>query len=245
MNCLIVDDEPLAIDVIKKHVERIPFLNLTGTTTSAFEAIEVINSGDIDLLFLDIQMPELTGLELLNSLRKPPLVVFTTAYQDYALESYELDAVDYLMKPIPFDRLLKAVNKAKIRSGFSNKISVSKLQEKKVSNAVEKIADFIFVKTAYKTVKIMLRDVYYIESQKDYVVFNLQNEKISSQLSLTYVESQLTSSNFIRIHRSFIVALDKISEVERNTLVVNGDRISVGANYRTKFKEVIGSQRLG
>ena len=129
MNCLIVDDEPLAIDVIKKHVERIPFLNLTGTTTSAFEAIEVINSGDIDLLFLDIQMPELTGLELLNSLRKPPLVVFTTAYQDYALESYELDAVDYLMKPIPFDRLLKAVNKAKIRSGFSNKIPVSKLQE--------------------------------------------------------------------------------------------------------------------
>ncbi|MAW65063.1 MAG: DNA-binding response regulator [Flavobacteriales bacterium] len=245
MNCLIVDDEPLAIDVIKKHVERIPFLNLTGTTTSAFEAIEVINSGDIDLLFLDIQMPELTGLELLNSLRKPPLVVFTTAYQDYALESYELDAVDYLMKPIPFDRLLKAVNKAKIRSGFSNKIPVSKLQEKKVSNAVEKSADFIFVKTAYKTVKIMLQDVCYIESQKDYVVFNLQNEKISSQLSLTYVESQLTSSNFIRIHRSFIVALDKIAEVERNTLIINGNRISVGANYRTKFKEVIGSQRLG
>jgi len=245
MNCLIVDDEPLAIDVIKKHVERIPFLNLTGTTTSAFEAIEVINSGDIDLLFLDIQMPELTGLELLNSLRKPPLVVFTTAYQDYALESYELDAVDYLMKPIPFDRLLKAVNKAKIRSGFSNKISISKLQEKTVSNLAEKSTDFIFVKTAYKTVKIMLQDVHYIESQKDYVVFNLKNEQISSQLSLTYVESQLTSSNFIRIHRSFIVALDKISEVERNTLVVNGDRISVGANYRTKFKEVIGSQRLG
>jgi Response regulator of the LytR/AlgR family len=190
-------------------------------------------------------MPELTGLELLNSLRKPPLVIFTTAYQDYALESYELDAVDYLMKPIPFDRLLKAVNKAKIRSGFSNKMPVSKLPEKKVSNSVEKSTDFIFVKTAYKTVKIMLQDVYYIESQKDYVVFNLQNEKISSQLSLTYVESQLTSSNFIRIHRSFIVALDKISEVERNTLVVNGDRISVGANYRTKFKEVIGSQRLG
>ena len=100
MNCLIVDDEPLAIDVIKKHVDRIPFLNLTGTTTSAFEAIEVINSVDIDLLFLDIQMPELTGLELLNSLRKPPLVIFTTAYQEYALESYELDVVDYFLSSL-------------------------------------------------------------------------------------------------------------------------------------------------
>ncbi len=244
MNCLIVDDEPLAIDVIKKHVDRIPFLNLTGTTTSAFEAIEVINSVDIDLLFLDIQMPELTGLELLNSLRKPPLVIFTTAYQEYALESYELDVVDYLMKPIPFDRLLKAVNKAKTRLGSLNKISLSKNQiEKNVSNSSNK--GFIFVKTAYKTVKLMLHDIHYIESQKDYVVFHLKQEKISSQLSLTFVENQLKSDNFLRIHRSFIIALDKISEVERSTLVINGDRVSVGANYRVKFKEAIESQRLG
>lgn len=241
MNCLIVDDEPLAIDVIKKHVERIPFLNVLGTTTSAFEAIEIINSGDVDLLFLDIQMPELTGLELLNSLRKPPLVIFTTAYQEYALESYELDAVDYLMKPIPFERLLKAVNKAKSRLGGS--VSVP---PKPLENPVEKAADreFIFVKTAYKTVRIMLKDIHYIESQKDYVVFHLECENISSQLSLTSVEGQLQSKNFLRIHRSFIVAIDKISEVERNTLVVNGDRISVGANYRSDFKSVIAKQKL-
>ncbi len=243
MNCLIVDDEPLAIDVIKKHCDRIPFLNIAGMTTSAFEAIEIINSGNIDLLFLDIQMPDLTGLELLNSLRKPPLVIFTTAYQNYALESYELDAVDYLMKPIPFDRLLKAVNKAKIRLGFSNKNAVFQPLKKK-SNS-EKSNDFIFVKTAYKTVRIMLQDINYIESQKDYVVFHLKNENISSQLSLTFVANQLTSHNFLRVHRSFIVALDKITEVERNTLFINGDRISIGANYRTTFKEVIESQRLG
>ena len=242
MKCLIVDDEPLAIDVIKKHVDRIPFLNVLGTTSSAFEAIEIINTESIDLLFLDIQMPELTGLELLNSLRKPPLVIFTTAYQEYALESYELDAVDYLMKPIPFDRLLKAVNKAKVRLGDSSKSSASKPIEKNVSNSDNK--GFIFVKTAYKTVKLMLHDIHYIESQKDYVVFHLKQEKISSQLSLTSVESQLKGSNFLRIHRSFIIAVDKISEVERNTLVINGDRISVGANYRAKFKEVIGRQRI-
>ena len=242
MNCLVVDDEPLAIDVIKKHVDRIPFLNVVGTTTSAFEAIEIINSGSIDLLFLDIQMPELTGLELLNSLRKPPLVVFTTAYQEYALESYELDAVDYLMKPIPFDRLLKAVNKAKTRLGSSKKDIAQNIPKEMFSKMENK--EFIFVKTAYKTVKLMLKDIHYIESQKDYVVFHLKLEKVSSQLSLTSVESQLKGSNFLRIHRSFIIAVDKISEVERNTLVINGDRISVGANYRAKFKEIIGSQRI-
>ena len=242
MNCLVVDDEPLAIDVIKKHVDRIPFLNVVGTTTSAFEAIEIINSGSIDLLFLDIQMPELTGLELLNSLRKPPLVVFTTAYQEYALESYELDAVDYLMKPIPFDRLLKAVNKAKTRLGSSKKDIAQNIPKEMFLKMENK--EFIFVKTAYKTVKLMLKDIHYIESQKDYVVFHLKSEKVSSQLSLTSVESQLKGSNFLRIHRSFIIAVDKISEVERNTLVINGDRISVGANYRAKFKEIIGSQRI-
>lgn len=131
MNCLIIDDEPLAIDVIKKHVNRIPFLNILGATTSAFEAIEIINSGEIDLLFLDIQMPELTGFELLNSLRKPPMVIFTTAYQDYALESYELDAVDYLMKPIPFERLLKAVNKAKLRLAKGKVVSVPEKKTEK------------------------------------------------------------------------------------------------------------------
>lgn len=245
MNCLIVDDEPLAIDVIKKHVERIPFLSIVATTTSAFEAMEAINSSNIDLLFLDIQMPELTGLELLSSLSKPPLVIFTTAYQDYALESYELDAVDYLMKPIPFDRLLKAVNKAKIRAGISNEIATDKISKNKSLKLDSKGSDFIFVKTAYKTVKIKLEDIYYIESQKDYVIFHLEKELISSQLSLTYVENQLMSSNFIRIHRSFIVALDKVVEVERNTLIINGYRINVGANYRATFKEFIGTQRLG
>lgn len=242
MNCLIVDDEPLAIDVIKKHVDRIPFLNIVATTTSAFEAIEIINSGEVDLLFLDIQMPELTGMELLNSLRKPPLVIFTTAYQEYALESYELDAVDYLMKPIPFERLLKSVNKAKARFNASTKTVVSKPFEKPETKQEER--EFIFVKTAYKTVRIMLKDIHYIESQKDYVVFHLGEQTVSSQLSLTSVEGQLISKNFLRIHRSFIVAINKITEVERNTLVVNGDRISVGANYRSDFKEVIAKQKL-
>lgn len=241
MNCLVVDDEPLAVDVIVKHINRIPYLKLVGQTTSAFEAIELVNAGGIDLLFLDIQMPELTGLELLNSLRKPPLVIFTTAYQEYALDSYELDAVDYLMKPIPFERLLKAVNKAKTRMNSADHIATKPTLP--VSSSAQAMT-YIFVKTAYKTVRIMLNDIHFIESQKDYVVFHLECEKISSQLSLSSVEEQLKTTNFLRIHRSFIVALDKIKEVERNTLVINGDRISIGANYRENFKRVITERKL-
>lgn len=240
MNCLIVDDEPLAIDVIKNHLNRIPYLNLVNTTTSAFKAIEILNSEDVDLLFLDIQMPELTGLELLNSLQKKPLVIFTTAYQEFALESYEFDAVDYLMKPIPFDKVLKAVNKAKERTV----VAQTPVLESIPPTPPEDKAAYIFVKTSYKTVRLNLCDIHFIESQKDYVIFHLENSQISSQLSLSFVEDQLPEDRFLRIHRSFIVAVDKIVEVERNTLLVNGNRMTVGANYRSKFKRLIDSKKL-
>lgn len=236
LNCLIIDDESLAIDVIKTHIERIPFLSLIATTTSAFEAIEIIESQHIDLLFLDIQMPELTGLELLNSLDKKPFVIFTTAYPDYALQSYELDAVDYLVKPIPFDRLLKAVNKAKKR------IAPKEAIEQVV--VADGASDFIFVKTEYKTVRINLSDIYYIESMKDYVTFHLGNERIRSLLSIKNVEENLPINRFVRIHRSFIVAPDKIDEIERNTILINGNRLTVGTNYREVFKGIINKSRV-
>ena len=231
MNCLIVDDEPIAVDVIKAHLEKIPFVNKVAKTTSAFEAIEIINNKAIDVVFLDIQMPELTGIELLNSLKHQPLIIFTTAYPDYAIKSYDFDAVDYLMKPIAFNKVLKALNKASLR-----------FKEQKIKFAP--VSEFIFVKTAYKTVKIYLTDVLYLESTKDYVTFHLKDEKITSQLTLSSIEDQLPGSLFTRIHRSYIIAIDKINEIERNTIVINGDRLSVGTNYKSTFKSLIEAKRL-
>jgi two-component system LytT family response regulator len=231
MNCLIIDDEPIAIDVIKAHLSKIPFVKIVGQTTSAFEGIEIINKQSIDVLFLDIQMPELTGIELLNSLQKQPLVIFTTAYPDYAIISYDFNTVDYLMKPISFDVILKAVNKAKARMSENSTKSTS-------------ASEFIFVKTAYKTVKISLSEIQYLESNKDYVTFHLKDEKITSQLSLTSIENQLPSSLFVRIHRSYIIAIAKINEIERNTILINGDRLSVGTNYKEEFKKLIEANRL-
>tara|TARA_B110000211_G_C14080279_1_gene554170 strand:+ start:2759 stop:3457 length:699 start_codon:yes stop_codon:yes gene_type:complete len=231
MNCLIVDDEPIAVDVIKAHLEKIPFVNIVGQTTSALEAIEMINSNAIDVLFLDIQMPELTGIELLNSLQQQPMVIFTTAYPDYAIKSYDFDTVDYLMKPISFNAILKSVNKANAR-----------LAEK--ATEANSASDFIFVKTAYKTVKILLSEIYYLESTKDYVTFHLEDVKIKTQLTLSSIEEQLPSQIFVRIHRSYIIAIDKINEIERNTLFINGDRLSIGTNYKTEFKRLIETKRL-
>jgi DNA-binding LytR/AlgR family response regulator len=231
MNCLIIDDEPIAVNVIKAHLEKIPFVNIVGKTTSAFEAIEIINTQEIDVLFLDIQMPELTGIELLNSLKNQPLVIFTTAYPDYAIKSYDFDTIDYLMKPISFDGILKAVNKAKTR-----------LNEKTIEPKIG--SEFIFVKTAYKTVKVLLSEILYLESNKDYVTFHMPNEKIKAQLTLSSIEGQLPINSFVRIHRSYIIAIDKINEIERNILLINGDRLSIGTNYKNEFKKLIETKRL-
>lgn len=231
MNCLILDDEPLALDVIKEHLNRIPFANMSLATSDVFEAMEIIQKGEIDLIFLDIQMPELTGIEFLNSLVKKPLVIFTTAYPDYALKSYEFDAVDYLMKPISFERILQGVMKAKER------LVKPVVMATKVDESQEK---FIFVKTEYKTVKIVLAELSFIESRKDYVFFHVGDESIGSLMSLSSVERKLINhSNFLRIHRSFIVAIDKIDSIERNTVTVNDQLLQVGPNYRETFKSAL------
>lgn len=235
MNCLIIDDEPLARDVIQAHVSKIPFLKLTHTAENAFEAIKILNSNPIDLIFLDIQMPDLTGLQLLKALKYQPLIIFTTAYPEYALESYEVNAVDYLVKPIPFERLLQAVGKAKNRFDGIQPLDYDVPSTKN---------DFIFVKTEYKMVRIDLQDIHYIESKRDYVSFYLENKEVSSLLSLSSVEEQLPQQDFIRIHRSFIIAIDKIKEIERNTLVVLDTRLQVGNNYREVLKKRVNEKKL-
>lgn len=237
INCIAVDDEPLALDVIAHHAGKIPFLNLKAKVNNAFEALELLHKEKFDLVFLDIQMPELTGFELWRSLQNKPLVIFTTAYPNYALESYELDAVDYLVKPIPFERFLKAVNKAKQRL-----TSIQEIPETTTVNANSQ--DFIFVKTEYKTVKIFLDDILYVESVKDYVSFQLKSEKILSLLSMKTLEDSLPKELFIRVHRSFIIAFNKIEEIERNNIVINKKLIPIGDNYRESFKVIIDGKKL-
>jgi len=236
MNCIAIDDEPLALDVIENHLSKIPFVNLVAKVRNPLQAIEIINNQNIDFIFLDIQMPELTGIEFLKILHKKPLVIFTTAYPHYAVESYELNAIDYLVKPISFERLLKAILKVKEKNRTESlPIAIGNGQT---------AHDFIFVKTEYKTVKIILNDILYVESLKDYVVFHLLNEKISSLLSLTYVDSELPKDKFVRIHRSFIVAFDRINEIERNTLLIGNTRITIGESYREDFKKMVEIKKL-
>ena len=236
INCIAIDDEPLALDVIAHHANKIPFLNLKAKISTAFETIDFLHKEKVDFIFLDIQMPELTGFELLRTLQNKPLVIFTTAYPNYALESYELDAVDYLVKPIPFERFLKSVNKIKLR--------LSSPTEVIESIAVNNSPDFIFVKTEYKTVKIFLDDILYIESEKDYVAFQLKNEKILSLLSIKSVEEFLPNENFVRVHRSFIIAFNKIESIERNIIHIGKKAIPVGDNYRDFFKLLIEGKKL-
>lgn len=235
-----IDDEPLALDVVEHHVQKIPFLELNAKFCNAFEAIQFLCRERVDLLFLDIQMPQLTGFEFLRTLQHRPMVILTTAYPNYALESYDMDAIDYLLKPIPFERFLKAVNKVQQRL----------LPPQQNSTIIETIqqpiqaAEYIFVKTDYKTVKILLDDVLYVESFKDYVIFHLRQEKIQSLLSIKAVESFLNQEHFVRVHRSFIVALDKIEAIERASITIGKHIIPIGDNYKEPFKNLIESKRL-
>lgn len=237
INCIAIDDEPLALDVIKSHVSKVPFLDLKGVFKNPFDAIAFLDNEEVDLMFVDIQMPELTGFEFLQALPKKRMVIFTTAYPNYAVESYEIDAVDYLLKPIPFDKFLRSVSKVKQRIGS-------------IPNTGEPISapttsdDFIFVKTEYKTVKIFLKDILYVESLKDYVAFHLKDDRIMCLLSIRSVEDSLPSQLFMRVHRSFIVAVNQINVVERNMISINGETIPVGESYRDSFKGVIDSKKL-
>jgi DNA-binding LytR/AlgR family response regulator len=237
INCIAIDDEPLALDVIEHHVNKIPFINLKAKISNAFDAIDYLCNNQVDLIFLDIQMPDLTGFELLNSLNKKPLVIFTTAYPNFALESYEMNAVDYLVKPIPFDRILKAVNKVKERFNVTQVPIID-------SQAQSSIPDYIFVKTEYKTIKIFLSEILYIESQKDYVTFHLNSEKVMSLLSIKSVEAFLPQDQFIRVHRSFIIAINKIDAIERNNILIQKNNIPVGDNYKEAFKVLIDCKKI-
>jgi DNA-binding LytR/AlgR family response regulator len=230
--CVVVDDEPLALKLMADYVQKTPFLALKEQTTSPMRAIELIQAGEVDLLFLDIQMPELTGLQLMKIIGHKCKVILTTAYPDYALDGYEFDVIDYLLKPITFDRFLVAAHKARERL-----ITEPAIQVQTGAVAAPPAASYIFVKTEYKIQKIDLAGILYMEGLRDYVAIYTTTGKILTLQSMKSFQEQLPESNFIRVHKSYLVALDKIQFIERNRIVIDGNYIPIGETYQEGFQQ--------
>lgn len=238
MNIIIVDDEPLAREVLETYIQKLPGMNLLAKCENAIEAFESLNNHKIDLMFLDIQMPQITGIDFLKTLSNPPKVVFTTAYSNYALDGYELNVVDYLLKPIAFDRFVKAINKT------LDLLKSSGQEEEKKQEEEEEQQEFIFVKADKKLIKVNFDDIFYIEGLKDYVILHTPTGRIVTLQTMKMLESKLPSELFKRVHRSYIANLTKIDVLEGNMLEINGKTIPIGKNYRDNVLEVINKNRL-
>jgi DNA-binding LytR/AlgR family response regulator len=236
ISCLIVDDEPLAIHLLSRYVAQTPFLHCEAKCSSAIEAMEVLNTVKIDLIFMDIQMPELNGIEFSRTLSKDIKIIFTTAFDDYALEGFKVNALDYLLKPFNYEEFLMAANKAK---------EWYELIQLKKAAVTEESDNFIFVKSEYKQIKIDLNEVLYFEGLKDYVKIWLKGipKPILTIMSLKSLENQLPSAKFMRVHRSFIIALDKIQIVERGHVIMNNQaQVKIADQYKEKFQSFISGK---
>lgn len=236
-NCLIVDDEPLARNLLAEYVSKVPYLRLVATSPNALAAMEVLRKDSIDLLFLDIQMPELTGISFLKSLQKKPFVILTTAYSQYALEGYELDVVDYLLKPITFERFLKAVDKV------SSRVAVQPAEVLKGDNSGT--SDFVFVKDGTRLVKVFLNDILYVEGLKDYVTIHTKTQKVITLQRLKSLEELLPADKFMRIHHSYIISLQAIEAVHKGEVKIGNALLPVSESYKKAFKDFVESRQMG
>lgn len=225
--CLIIEDEPLALEKTKDFVNKVPFLHLSATFDNALTGLNYLNNNKIDLLFLDINMDELSGIELLESSRINSQVIITTAYQEYALKGYELQITDYLLKPFTFNRFLQAVNKA---------------QENIMNHASESQPDFIFVKTENRLEKIMLNEIVYIEGMRDYRRIHTVNKKVMTLQNFSEFEKLIPSSLVCRVHKSYMVALNKIVSVERSRIKIADQLIPISETYKEAFFQIIQSR---
>ncbi len=221
--CVILDDEPLAVDLLKSYVERTEGLFIAHAGTNVFEAIQFIQKNKIDIIFLDVQMPELTGLQVLKIIGTEYQVIFTTAYTEYALDGYEFNITDYLLKPISYERFVKAVDKTQ------RSIETPQPSESSSPN------DFIFIKTDSKMVKVGLQDILFAEGLKDYISIHTSTEKLITLMTLKALEALLPERQFIRVHKSYIIALNKIDSIERNRIFIGEAVIPVGETYREIF----------
>ncbi len=242
IKAIALDDEPLALRVIQSHAAKIPFLELAHSTTNVVEALMRIQQGDIELVFLDIQMPDLTGMQFMQLLKGQSCkIILTTAYPQYAIEGYEYDVLDYLLKPISFDRFLKAVQKAEQAlptappqyiSDFGNTISVVE--------APQNAPDFIFIKTEYKLQRVPFSDILYVEGGKDYITIYTPKERILSLMTLSKLQELLPNPLFLRVHKSWLVAINKIDTVERQRISIGKAIIPVGDTYKDEFMRIVG-----
>ncbi|WP_214228015.1 LytTR family DNA-binding domain-containing protein [Pedobacter sp. B4-66] len=232
IKALIVDDEPYAIEVIEKYVQNFPEIEIIAKCNNAIQAFQILQQGKVDLIFLDVKMPGLLGTDLIRSLKNPPKVIFTTAYQDYALDGFDLNAVDYLLKPIPFDRFLKAMDK--IFESYkvnSNKISIAQQPAEQKSDV------FLYLRVERKMVKVNVEDIYWVESLKDYIKVVLKDKVLISKQKISLLEELLPEDKFVRIHRSFIVAMNKIESYHSYSIDVLGKELPIGRNYKAECQK--------
>lgn len=223
MNAIALDDEPLALEVVRSHASKVPFLNLKAEFTDAFKAMEYIQKENIDLIFLDIKMPDISGIDFMNSLNKKPMVIFTTAYSEHAVTSFELDAIDYLLKPFSLSRFVKGCNKAYELFQLRNKSGSS---------------DFIFLKTGYEQEKVHFDDILYLEAAGNYVNFVLKNKSLLSRMTFAELEVILPKNKFIRIHRSYMAAVAAINRIERHQIHINDLQIPVSESYMANLSSL-------
>lgn len=238
LSCAIIDDEPLAIRLLESYVKKTPFLSLSGTYSSALSALTDLGNSTVDLLFLDIQMPELNGMEFSRIIKGNTRIIFTTAFEQYALDSYKVNALDYLLKPISYPDFLQAANKALQWFEMT--------QNKQQSSTTSQRVESIFIKTEYKLIQVELSKILYIEGLKDYVKIYIEDETrpILSLISMKAMEEMLPSNQFIRIHRSFIVQPEKIKIIERNRIVFGKEYIPISDNYKQKFFDFLAAHSL-
>lgn len=232
MNCLAIDDEPLALNIIKDFCSKLEFLHLVGIYTNAMDALQVLENQDIDLIFLDIHMPNINGLEFAKTMCNPPMIIFTTAFSEHALEAYDLNAIDYMVKPIPFERFLKSVNKAQ---------SLYRLQN---SNQKASLNEFMMVKADYATIKVSFKDILYVEGLKDYVKIFIKDQMILTKTTMKNIDKKLPHQHFIRIHKSYIVNLLNIEKIESNHIIYGRGRLPIGNSYRLAFFDMIDQFKL-
>jgi DNA-binding LytR/AlgR family response regulator len=234
LTCLIIDDEPIARKGLEEHVQEIEFLDCIASCENALKASTYLNEQKIDLIYLDIHMPKVTGIDFLKSLKNPPLTIFTTAYSDYALEGYALDVIDYLVKPITFERFLKASQKA---------MEFFQLKSNAVNYSASR-ADYFFVRCDRKFEKVFFRDVSYVEGLQNYAVIHLHDRKLITYITLTSLENQLPKDEFLKVHKSFLISLRHVKAIEGDEIIIDDARIPISRNLREQVTHQILGNRL-
>lgn len=244
MNCIAVDDEVLALKKIKRYAEKLDYLNLLGTFDNALSTFSFLRENRVDLIFLDIQMDEFTGIQFLETIKDPPFVILTTAYDEYALKAYELDVMDYLLKPIPFERFVKAVDKVYARFlRDSSQHSNAPTSEQALPQTPEK-PDFTFIKSGNKTIKLYFNKILYIEGMRDYLQIHTEDSKIMTLLKFKTLDEILDPQRFIRVHKSYVVAIDKIDYIENNAIKIHNKLIPVSSTYKVAFFNLLNKKNF-